>query len=256
MKVAICFYGLVGSCEKKYGVGKSLDPKIALKYYKKNIFKYIKDYDVFIHSQSIEHKKILKKLYSPKQVLFEKRKNFFFKVILNLKFLKSILASLITGSSLSRKYKRSFSNYSRWYSTKKTLELKKKFEKENNIKYDLVLLTRLDWAFLTPFKMNKAMIKKFTISNYNEVPSPRNNYKVKIKKNNLTFNKGLADYWFIASSKTMDNFSKLYDKIENYDLSPHVCALQHAKSLKVIFNFYKFRGLDHEAVRRIKFSKE
>ena len=42
MKVAICFYGLVGSATSKYGSGENLDPTIAYKYYKKNVFSNLK----------------------------------------------------------------------------------------------------------------------------------------------------------------------------------------------------------------------
>jgi hypothetical protein len=77
MKVAICFYGLVGSTTKKYGLGKKLDPTIAYQYYQKNVFKNLTDFDVFIHSQSIEKKNKLKKLYKPAAYKIEHQKNFF-----------------------------------------------------------------------------------------------------------------------------------------------------------------------------------
>ena len=38
MKIALCFYGLVGSVSDKNGNGIPLDPSIAYKHYKKNIF--------------------------------------------------------------------------------------------------------------------------------------------------------------------------------------------------------------------------
>ena len=39
MKIALCFYGLVGSTNFKYGTGKPLDPNICAKLYKKKFFK-------------------------------------------------------------------------------------------------------------------------------------------------------------------------------------------------------------------------
>ena len=38
MRIAICYYGLVGSKNKKYGKGELLDPKICYEYYKKKHF--------------------------------------------------------------------------------------------------------------------------------------------------------------------------------------------------------------------------
>lgn len=137
MRVAICFYGLVGSRQYRYGVEKNLDPNISYNYYKKNVFKYLKDYDIFIHSQSIEEEKKLIKLYRPKLFHFEKKK-FFFKVITNLSFLKLIISRLIKNKEIKEPYDRAFANYSRWYSTKKVIELKKKYENERKTDYDIV----------------------------------------------------------------------------------------------------------------------
>ena len=73
MKIAICFYGLVGSSTKKYGLGKKLDPSIAYQYYQKNVFKNLTNFDVFIHSQSIERKNLFKtmKAWNGKVVEFK-----------------------------------------------------------------------------------------------------------------------------------------------------------------------------------------
>ena len=38
MRIAICFYGLVGSVNNKNGQGQSLDPLIAYNLYRDNIF--------------------------------------------------------------------------------------------------------------------------------------------------------------------------------------------------------------------------
>ena len=92
----------------------------------------------------------------------------------------------------------------------KVIELKK-LRKWKRINYDIVFLTRLDWAFLKPLKISKLM-KNLVVSNHNDVPSPRDKYKSKIKKNNRTFEKGLADYWFIGGNKIIDKFSEIYDR--------------------------------------------
>ena len=59
MRIAICFYGLVGSVCDKNGQGVPLDPAIGYKYYKENIFDTNDEVDVFIHSWSVEIQKII-----------------------------------------------------------------------------------------------------------------------------------------------------------------------------------------------------
>ena len=136
------------------------------------------------------------------------------------------------------------------------ISLKKEYEEEKEKKYDLVFLTRLDWAFLKPLKLNKSMKKKFVVSNHNDVPSPRNKYKSKIKKNNKTKEKGLADYWFIGGNNIIDEFSKVYDRKYLYEISPHYSSLQHSKYLNLKASFLGYRGIEHELMRRIKKSTQ
>ena len=51
MKIAICFYGLVGSKDKKYGKGEALDPTISYKFYKKMFLNILKTMMyLYIHS--------------------------------------------------------------------------------------------------------------------------------------------------------------------------------------------------------------
>ena len=120
-------------------------------------------------------------------IALREKKILFLKLWQILKFLKILFFSIFNLPKLSQRYKRGLNGYSRWYSTKKVIELKKKYEIKNNFKYDLVFLTRLDWAFIKPFQLHKKMSNYFVVSHHNDVPSPRNNYKSKIKKNNKTF---------------------------------------------------------------------
>ena len=146
--------------------------------------------------------------------------------------------------------------FSRWYSTKKVIDLKKAYELENKLEYDLVFLTRLDLALLKPFILTENMKKKLTVSNRNDLPTPKNNYKVKIKKNNLTYEKGIADYWFVGDTEIIDKFAKLYNRKYLYNVNPHLSSLQHSKYLKIDLHFKTYRGLDHNMYRRILESDE
>lgn len=260
MKIALCFYGLVGSTNFKHGVGDPLDPNLCAKYYKENFFKYNSNIDIFIHSQSYEFKDELNEIYKPLRSIIERKKSFFFKALIHPRVLISLLGSLkrfdFKFKHFREKHKMTQNAFSRWYSTKKVIDLKRFFEKQNNINYDLVFLTRLDWALLKPFILKEEMKNKLTVSNHNDVPSPRNNYKAQVIKNNLTDEKGLADYWFIGGSDILDKFARLYDRKYLYHISPHRSSHQHVKYLKLDLSFWSYRGLDHEMLRRIMKSNQ
>ena len=267
MRIAICYYGLVGSKNKKYGKGELLDPKICYEYYKKNIFQNEHKIDIFIHSQSIEFKKQLLRLYEPKLYKIEEQKKFFFKTILHKKiiyeFISFPLKCLIKKhkahqllTKFKNKFLRCLNLWSRWYSTQEVIDLKCEYEKKNKFKYDLVMLTRLDLAFLTKFDFDTISSNHLTVPNHNDVPSPRNNYNQNIKKNNLTYEKGISDFWFVSSSKNIDSFSRLYNHFWNYNISSHNSSYEHAKKMNLKLDFYKYRGIDHETIRRINNSEE
>lgn len=263
MKIAICFYGLVGSKFNKYGKGEALDPIKSYQYCKKYILDNKYETKVFIHSQSYNHKKKLIDIYNPNKFLIERQKNFFWKTVFNKKIIFKLIKCFIKFKNFSKNfedYKKSFKRcenlLSRWYSTKKVVDLKKKYEIENNVIFDLVMLTRLDMAYFSKFEFDKISKKNLTVPHHNDVPAPRNNYKTKIEKNNKTYEKGISDFWFISSSENIDRFSKLYDYFGNYNISSHISSLQHAKFLNLNLNFYKFRGIDHEAIRRLNHSSE
>ncbi|KFA99244.1 hypothetical protein HW45_05005, partial [Vibrio sp. ER1A] len=122
MKVAICFYGLVGGRADKNGNGIPLDPKIAYNLNYKNIISN-NDVDVFIHSWSNEFKDELNKLYNPKRSIIEKQIDFpeSDKIIHNRDIKENIkwLISLFKcrksfiENRISRK-KEAFRAYSRW----------------------------------------------------------------------------------------------------------------------------------------------
>ena len=79
MKIALCFYGLVGSSEFKHGLGKPLNPRLCAEYYKKNFLDLNEKVDIFVHSQSIEFKDQINEIYKPCKSIIEKKKTFFFK---------------------------------------------------------------------------------------------------------------------------------------------------------------------------------
>tara|TARA_B100000989_G_scaffold291262_1_gene265538 strand:- start:534 stop:1322 length:789 start_codon:yes stop_codon:yes gene_type:complete len=262
MRIAVCLYGLVGSTGKKYGQGKSLNPKIAFNLYKKNFFKQYKNLDIFIHSTSKNFEKKIVKIYKPKDYLIEYSKNFTYKIFLHRQFLFFLITLpiqiFIKKNAFSKfvgKFKMVKNSYSRYYSMYKVVQLKKNYEEKNKLKYDYVFLGRLDWSFFTPVKISNKMRGKFVLSHNNDIPSPRDNYTDKLKRNN-NISKGLACDWFISSSNNINKYSSLFFKYKYYFVSPHMCSKQHCEKLKLKYFFYKYRVYDHNAIRRISKSEE
>ena len=262
MRIAICFYGLVGSRVNKNGEGEDLDPKVAYKYYKEFILNNAKDkIDIFIHTWSIDHKKELLKIYNPKLSVFEEQKQFKksllhpdikkFKSIFNLKNL--ILKFLFVKkyhSRLEMLKKQSFRAYSRWYSNKRVLELMNTYQSKEKIMYDCVMVTRLDIGFFKKINFHDLELSNFYAGYRNNAPNKKNNFKGDYE--NELSDKEFNDLWFISNSRDMIKFSKLFDLIENYNISPHKSSFQHVnkyvKPKKIEYLMY--RWFDFELIRR------
>jgi hypothetical protein len=260
MRIAICFYGLVGSKVGKNGVGEIIDPKIAYEYYKKHIFDINDEVDIFIHSWSYDKKEQLINLYKPKKQIIEVQKCFpesalhpklfpTFKSKIKIKMLKFFKPKEYRNI-LMDKYKEAFRAYSRWYSSKKVLELKKEYEEENNFIYDAVMITRLDLGFFSDLDFSKYDMNYFYASHRNDAPTEKNNYQANYENHDegSTF----LDLWFFSNSNNMDEFAKLFDKIEKYYISPHRSSREHVDKFidkeKVKYTLY--RWFDHELIRR------
>ena len=145
MKIALCLYGLTGSSVNKWGLGKPLDPIIAFKYYLKNLINANPndEVDIFIHSQSYKFKKKLVSIYQPKLSIIEKQKDFTYAIkkhpstkyslsptvfFLDLfKFFYTFKSPLFQKKNRILKL---INCYSRWYSSKISIDLKKKYEKK------------------------------------------------------------------------------------------------------------------------------
>jgi hypothetical protein len=100
---------------------------IGYKYFKKYIFDNNNNIDIFIHTWNNNKKDDILNLYKPVDHLFEPQIDF---------------TNKPNPTNVSPE--RLHSQYSRWYSTKKVIELKNKYENTNNFKYDYVFLSRFD----------------------------------------------------------------------------------------------------------------
>jgi hypothetical protein len=271
MRVAICFYGLIGSKSAKGGAASEpLDPSIAFELYKEHVFDKNENVDIFIHSWSVEHEESLLKLYKPKKFTFQDQIEFpesSNKTYMKRSFLSKI--NFFVGSILkTKKYKEMknhnekacFRSYSRWYSSQRVLELKKLYEEEHDFKYDVVMVTRLDVGFFKDLIFSDFDMNYFYASHRNTPPWREINGRPGPDYNNNYKDKEFSDFWFFSRSQTMDTFSKVFDELNNHDeVSPHISSKTHVDrfigSDKIKYVFY--RWFDHEMIRRKYFdSKE
>jgi hypothetical protein len=264
MRIAICFYGLVGSRSDKNGQGLPLDPAIAHKYYKENIFDVNDEVDIFIHSWSIDFKDQLIELYNPKKEIIEKQKSFPNApnhqdvVGKGINKIKMFFFKLIKRKSYDYirelKKKEAFRAYSRWYSVNKSIQLMKNFEQEKNFRYDCVMSTRLDVSFFTPVIFKKFDMSYFYASNWNDAPNKRNKTPANFLNQNI--GKGFLDFWFFSNSSLMYDFSKLYFEMDHYPIIPHTSSRKHIDTLTDRVKYVFYRWHDHEMIRRKFFESE
>jgi hypothetical protein len=232
MKAALCIHGTVGRIytnKKEYNWSGDVDYRIGLEHYKKHLLD-VNDIDIFIHCWDTQYKDEIENDYKPKDSLFEKQ-------------------IVFEPDNMRTNHQKS-----RWYSQKQVINLKKEFEKENNFKYDYVMVSRFDQAFLIDLKFSDYDRNKFW--------APMDSETLQQSQQTNLF----LDYWFFSNSNNMDRFSTLYDnwqniqnwKAINWQNPPescvpncHVDSFIFAKSLKFDVG-YAFREYkDHVLVRGV-----
>ena len=82
--------------------------------------------------------------------------------------------------------------FSRWYSAKESLRLKREYEEKNNFTYDYVISTRFDLLFLEDLNFNL-----FEDNSLLYVP---------LNKTFMPHNPRILDYFFFSNSKNMDKY--------------------------------------------------
>lgn len=265
MRIAFCLYGMIGS---NYGDGlkkQNLNPSIAAEYYKKNIINYNKKnkVDVFIHSWSYDYKEKLIKLYKPKECIFEKQKKYNSDLMNKISkkrfsykdYLKDLLMKFFSKKKYHQRVERikiaTYQGLSRWYSSKKSIELAEKYSKKKNLKYDFIMVSRFDVAFYKPILFDKYDPDKFWVSHWNDTPTSK--IKKSLKKNNVNIGTHLMDLWFFSNQTNMINFAKLFDRAENYHYSPHISSLEHINFLKLDISYTMYKWFDYDLIRRAFF---
>jgi hypothetical protein len=240
MKIALCLYGHTGInklaslrmdgdiTKESQGASTGLDQPFRC-FTDSLLSKY--DTDVFIHTWSHEKKDVIKKLYNPKKAIYEEQINF--QVDLT-EF--GIQGNDYTKWKVSEDAKKGYKIWindrpswdhfikeanreayrvqSRWYSTKKSIDLKRQYELENNFEYDYVVVTRFDCVFFANFQFEGL---------------PPGGFFASKRMGRVDLDEALFDFYFMTDSKTMDKFGTLYDHIKEYCIRPTFACREHLK---------------------------
>lgn len=257
MKIAICFYGLVGGASGNDGKGFPISPKIGYDYYKKHILDKNDNVDIFIHSWSLQHQEELVDLYKPVRAKFDKQISFNpWKLIPFQIFHCKRLFPIFTLNYLkffSTVYTLSYRAQSRWYSNKQVLNLVNKHEMKNGFKYDYIMVTRFDVAFFSNLIFKDYDPNYFYVSHRNCGPDFPSMFEWIPNKNK--WDNAYADLWYFSNSDNMKKFSNLYDKMKKYSIRPPHAATQHidnfTDNVKQLYHY----GIDYYPIRFFFFGK-
>lgn len=218
MKIALVLTGLVGSLKgKSYDKKGGEDTVLETCHEKNNEHLLSKnDVDVFFHTWDTHHEKKLVQKYQPKGYEVEDQK---------------IFTNIIPPST-----NRVQAHYSKWYSIKKAMRLKRDHESLYNFKYDFVIQARFDLVWKTDVIFSNFDVDKFYIPGTSKGGLPWG-WPHEINNNEV------GDLFFFSNSENMDKFAELYDNINPYllagcptfqGISNHMLAKWHLKELKLL----------------------
>ena len=215
---------------------KKKHPKIGYDALKRIIEK--NDVDFFIHSWEVDNKDLINEIYKPKRYIYEKQINFGMELKdygvetdnLNIKDWKvSNNAKLgykymIDNRLYEKKYTleqimneleiQTFRVSSRFYSIKKSIELKNEYEKKEGIKYDFVLVLRfgVDWTFKYNFDYNNL---------------PREKFIMEGRFGRIDQNISANDLWFLGNSDNIKHLASYFDNRKKYCTRPPIGVFEH-----------------------------
>ncbi len=190
MKVAVCLHGLAR------GSSVQADGAFAENY--STLLKKISGADIFIHSWDEDIKRHLVKIFSPVDSFFESQKNFSEEISL----FRGVQFHDNTGINQGDLFK----TLSFLYSRKKSVQLKTQHEKNNNFKYDVVLVSRFDVGY------HNNGLNKTSHLNFDPALDMSKIYQAYWDQTNA----GASDHWFYSNSDNINYLSTLYDKLPEY----------------------------------------
>ena len=181
MKIAFCISGLF---KPSTTYSEAYENKFA--YLTEKIKKYNADTFIYSFSKEIESKVV--DIFKPKNFKFSVQKEFADKIA----NINSIL-----NKEVAKKV------FSMFYSRKRVCELRKEFEKENNVNYDVVVLCRPDLGYVST--------ENFEIPDLHKIDT---DYLYSMYWNQ--FNAGMPDWVFISNPNNIDFLSQIYERLTSY----------------------------------------
>ena len=239
-RIALCFNGLAGGKNDK---GYQVDWQVAVPYFEKNIINYgDNEVDVFFHTWSAEAEEDLVKLYNPKRYTVQKQIDF------------DLIEQGYEKKVHSHVPRHLHSIMSRWHSNREVLWLKEEYEAQNDFKYDYVMTTRFDVAWLTPLDFSQfdrdsiwcGRHEKDTVfDTFNEKGMPV---------------EGVLEYWLFGGSEVMDCTMYMCDRVPEYiyegdcRMSNHDVIPYHIEKENMLdkFKFHFWEIEDFQLVRRLE----
>ena len=199
MKVAYTINGIIGGLAGKNYAQENpeLVSELAEFSYKsidKNILKN-NDVDIFLFSWHLDEKDSLKKIYKPKKSLFMKQINF------------DVPIHLLGIGEPHWVPDRVQAHYSRWYGFKEVMKLRREYEQENNIKYDLVINARFDTYWNKPFNFSQLNVNDVHLARELDLSKAIN---APAKWDHM------IDHIIVLNSSNMDRFATMFDKLDEY----------------------------------------
>jgi hypothetical protein len=221
MKIALCLTGILGGSKGKAG-DKSGDSKqilnLAYPHFQRHILSQ-NDVDVFIHSYDVDLEEDIRAVFKPKASVFEEE---------TLTY--DIPAHLDNTKRVQQ-------HFSRWNSIQEAVRLQDFFSKSFDTKYDLVMVSRFDLAWVKDVDFSQLDPNYFYVANWFQ-----HHNSEPMGYPNGQYAKSLQDCWFIASPEKMLEFSNIYDDIpqftlENKELSAYKGISNHRLA------FYKIQKM-------------
>lgn len=142
---------------------------------------------------------------------------------------------------------------SMFYSCYKANELKAKFEKENNFKYDAVIKTRVDILY-----KNEILLSELENLNFQKFIYASEKYQNIRMNDSYQSNSGfsyssLSDTWFMSSSENVDKCCNIYPQLEDIykDIYPSAYAEAYLGYISRGINKIEIKmlDLDYELIR-------
>tara|TARA_R110000851_G_scaffold48318_1_gene116881 strand:- start:1119 stop:1904 length:786 start_codon:yes stop_codon:yes gene_type:complete len=238
MRLAVCLFGNLGNAlcagardprvdlmKESVGFNDVSAPRSLLD---KNLCSHY-DTDFFLHSWSEPSKDFILELYNPKSYEITSQKHFDvdleeygligndiseWKCSDSSKFgYEALLPSRGSVENILEEMPRlAFRSSSRYYSSQRSIELKRKYEEENNFTYDFVLVARFDNMFHKRIPLEQLKTNKFYGS---------------FRYSRIDKDHAIHDQWFLGGSENMDKYGSLFDCRHDYCIRPTFSSRQH-----------------------------